>query len=336
VRRLGTARARLTTILHGAREVDERAAPVDAAVAVAQQRHRLVVVAVEVGRDLQPRVELGPAREPQHPAVAVELEPAVDPGPDVERRGQAHDEPRLELHDGDREIRSVGAEGCAVERDALRLERRRVRRHAPRRAEDRGQQRERVDADVDHRPDRVERRRRRVPRLDPAPVRLGIRDANVPDRLLAQELPRRLLRVSEQRRRRRAQAKAARRGEVDELARLVVAQRERLLAVDVLAGLERRGGDLRVSGGRRQVDDRVDALVREQCVQRRARNPAELRRELIRAPRDSVGRRHQLELLELGDPCGVPLRDVPAADDAEPQTHCRSCASIAAQSSLGS
>ena len=53
-----------------------------------------------------------------------------------------------------------------------------------------------------------------MPALDAAPVRLGVGGADAPDRPVADELPRRLLRLAEQRRRRAAQTDAAPRGQL--------------------------------------------------------------------------------------------------------------------------
>ena len=151
-------------------------------------------------------------------------------------------------------------------------------RTRPRRPEHRGDEGQRVDADVDQDADVEERRRGRVPRLDAAPVDLGVDgpdgpEAAAPDRAAVAVCcasPRNV--DGEQ-----PEPKAARRREVDELARLARAERQRLLAVDVLAGLEGALRDLVVSVMDGQVDDDVDLVVGEQVVERGV-GPAAVRR----------------------------------------------------------
>ena len=66
------------------------------------------------------------------------------------------------------------------------------------------------------------------------------------------------------------------RRELDQLPRLVVAQRQRLLAVHVLAGRERLPTDVRVRLRRSQVDDQLDGVICEQLVEVRIGAAAEL------------------------------------------------------------
>src|SRR5581483_6770163 len=98
--------------------------------------------------------------------------------------------------------------------------------------------------------------------------------------------------------------------ELDELVRLRIRQRQRLLAVDVLARLERGTGDLGVRERNREVDDGVDALVAEELVEARVRAAAVACGEGLRACRVEVGRAGELERLALRkDRVGVALGD---------------------------
>ncbi len=53
-------------------------------------------------------------------------------------------------------------------------------------------------------------------------------------------------------------------GEVDQALRRLARQADRLLGPHVLAGAQRRGRDLDVRGGQREVDDDLDVVVGEQ------------------------------------------------------------------------
>src|SRR5262249_59590306 len=94
-------------------------------------------------------------------------------------------------------------------------------------------------------------------------------------------------------RRRAAESYTALFGELRERTCLLVLERDRLLRVDVLAGLEAGGGYLCVRPRGRQVDDRVDFRVGEELVERRAVGGAELLRQRFRALRHDV--RHRRE-----------------------------------------
>ena len=153
---------------------------------------------------------------------------------------------------------AAGVNGVPSSRVRVGLERHRGRVREPNRPEHRRHDRERVDADVDHRPDRVEGARIRCRALDPIPVRLGVDDAHLSDRALANELPHRLLRLAEQRCRRTAQPTPCSRASSVKPERVFVSEREWLLAVDVLARHDRCGGDVGMRLRDGQVDDRVD------------------------------------------------------------------------------
>ena len=97
-----------------------------------------------------------------------------------------------------------------------------------------------------------------MPRLDPAPVDLGVDRPHGPEAAAPDPGPRRLLRLAEEGRGRAAETEAACRGELDELVRLARTEGQRLLAVDVAAGLEGTLRDLVVGVVNGQVDDDVD------------------------------------------------------------------------------
>ena len=193
------------------------------------------------------------------------------------------------------------------------------RRHAPRGAEHGGQDRQRVDADVGQRPDPVERLRTRVPALDAAPVDLGVGDADRSDRARRDEPPRLLLRIAHERDRGAREANATGVGELDERACLPVGRRERLLAVHVLARLERRGRHLRVDAVRREVDDRIDGAVGEHVGERRILDSPEPLHELGAQRAVDVGRTGDLDRGIRPDRLAVRAGDVPAADHCDAQ-----------------
>ena len=259
----------------------------------------------------------------------MELEPPLLARLDVERGSQPRDDAAGELDERDDEVGCLDPERRTVEAHAIGLQQGPVGEHPARGAEHRRQHGERIDAHVDERTDRVERLRPRVPRLDPAPVRLRICDANGAQRAVAHQLPHGLLRLAEQRRRRATEGAAAGSGELDELLGLLVAERERLLGVDMLSALERRGGHLRVHVRRCEIDHGVDRVVGQELLEGRIAPAAELR--------DDVRRSRKLESVVCDDPFGVSGRDVPAAHDRGfHASHARSVSRISRQSSLGS
>ena len=116
-----------------------------------------------------------------------------------------------------------------------------------------------------------------------------------------------------------------------------MAQRQRLLAVHVLAGRERLPTDVRVRLRRSQIDDQLDGVICEQLVEVRVDAAAELGDKALGRPRVDVGRSDELEPVDGTDPVGVARRDVAAADDPDPHpSHPSSCSRIARHSSLGS
>ena len=157
------------------------------------------------------------SRSNSEPVVTVELDPALLAVlGDVEARRQPHERPVLELDQRDAEVGRAHREGLARRGHAIGVDDLPVRRDAARRAEDGGEVGERVDADVRHRPDRVERRRPRVPGLDPAPVDLGVDDAHRPDRAGVEQAPRGLLGIAQEGDRRAGEPQPERVGELDE------------------------------------------------------------------------------------------------------------------------
>ena len=181
-------------------ELVERPAPVDAA---ERFRHGHRLVGAAEGRELDRGVEVLPARDEQRPVVAVELDSALLAVlGDVEARRQPHERPVRELDQRDPEVGCAHRERLARRGDAIGVHDLPVSRDSPGRAEDGGEVGEGVDADVRHRPDRVERRRPRMPGLDPAPVDLGVDDAHVPDRAGVEQAPGGLLGIAQERDRR--------------------------------------------------------------------------------------------------------------------------------------
>ncbi len=289
------------------------------------------------GRPLEPGVEIGPRRHPQRRLVAVELQTALAPGPNPERRRQARENAPLVLEFGDVEVGRRQRESLPVLAHALLEERRAVRRDATHRPEHRREDRQRVDADVHHWPRLVQRLRRGMPGLDPAPVRLGVDRAHSAEAALPDELPGGLLRLAEQRRGRTAQADAVLRCGLCQLARLVRAQGDRLLRVDVLAGLEARLRHRRVRHRRGEIGDDVDPVVREHRFERLVFAPAVCGDELGGAPRQDVrGAGERQPRLFRDAPC-VARGDVSGTDEGDVHaSHPSSCARIARTSSVGS
>ena len=232
--------------------------------------HRDVLVRLAEPCDLDRGVELLPVGEVDGTSVAVKLDAALlRAAGDVEVRSETHDRAALELDDGDTEVGCLGRERLAGHRHPVGKDHGPEGGDAAGRAEHGGEDRERVHADVRERPDAVEGLRARVPALDPVPVHLCVRDANAADRARLHETPHRLLGFAHERDGRTRQPEAAFGRELDERTSDGVASRERLLAMDVLAGAQRGGRHLRVDGGNRQVDDRVDVRISEHVVERR-------------------------------------------------------------------
>ena len=214
--------------------------------------HRDVLVRLAEARELDRGVELLPVGEVDRAGVAVKLDAALlRLARDVEVRGETHDRAALELDDRDAEVRRLGRERLAGHRRAVGKDDGPEGGDAAGGPEHRGKDRERIDADVRERPDAVEGLRTRVPALDPVPVHLCVRDANPADRARLDESPHRLLGFAHEGDGRARQPEAAVGRELDERAGDRVASRERLLAVDVLAGAQRGGRHLRVNGWER-------------------------------------------------------------------------------------
>ena len=238
---------------------------------------------------------------------------------DVEARRQPDDRPVLQLDHRHAEVRCPDRERLAGCRHAIRHQHGPEGGHAARGAEHRGEDRQRIDADIGERPDPVERLRPRMPALDPAPVDLGVGDADGADCAGSDEAPRLLLRIAHEGDRRAREPHAAGVGELDEGAGLPVARGERLLAVHVLAGLQRRGRHLRVDAVGREVHDGVDGAVCEHVGERRVLDSPESLHELGAQRAIDVGRAGDLDRGVGPDRLAVRAGDVAAADhcDAE-------------------
>ena len=147
--------------------------------------------------------------------------------------------------------------------------------------------------------------------------------SGVADRALGDQLARRLVRRAEEVSGRAADAQAAAIGLGEELAALRDRRRDRLLGVDVLAGLERGAHHGGVRGGRREVRAR-----RRSTDPRSARRPSTPRRPCTSANASArlcveVGAGDDVERVERGRALDVRLRDDPAADDADASRSCR-------------
>ena len=105
-------------------------------------------------------------------------------------------------------------------------------------------------------------------------------------------------------------------GQSEELEALRHVDRERLLGVDVLAGLERRAGHGAVRSGRRQVEHDVDRGIGQQLLDRGHGQAVRLA-ELDGLLAHEVGARDELERVERGRMLGVVPADHAAADDAD-------------------
>ena len=248
------------------RELAECPAPVDAVEGV---RHRDGLVGAAEGRELDRGIEVLPARHEQRAVVAVELDPLLLALlADVEARRQPHERSVRELDQRDAEVGGADRERLARDREAIGVDDLAVCRHAAGRAEHGRQDRERVDADVGHRPDRVERRGPWVPRLDAAPVDLGVDDADrsrsrrsaIRFHAVSCASPMNVIGEHESR-------SPLACGELDEAARLGVAPCHRLLAVDVLSGFEGGRRDLGVDSMGGEVDDGIDRWIRDQRLE---------------------------------------------------------------------
>ena len=93
--------------------------------------------------------------------------------------------------------------------------------------------------------------------------------------------------------------------------------RQRLLAVDVLAGLEGLAADRGVRGGDRQVDDDLDLRFSQQFLDGISLGKVVLRGLRPRAGKVQVRAGGDLEVVELVDVPAIDAADVAAADDAD-------------------
>jgi hypothetical protein len=89
----------------------------------------------------------------------------------------------------------------------------------------------------------------------------------------------------------------------------------------VLARGEDREIHLRVHGREREVDDDLDAVVREQLLRGAGGGDAELLRPRLRALEVDVRDEPHLEVGERREVAQVLGRDHPGADDADPHRH---------------
>ncbi len=237
--------------------------------------------------------------------------------PDVEARRQPEDRTALELDRGHDEVRAADPERRPVQGDPVGTELPAPGADGSRRTDHGRRERQRIDRDVDHGPDVVERRRRRMPGLDPAPADVGIDRADGAEPIVADPRGGGLLRLPEDRRRRAAQAQPSRHGKVDELARLARAERQWLLAVDVTTRLQRTTGHLVVRVMDGQVDDDVDGRVAQQVLDGGVGTAAMLLGERVQPGRIEIRGRHQVDLRMGEDVARVAAGDVAGAHDAD-------------------
>ena len=204
----------------------------------------------------------------------MELETARQPGrpADVEARREPDDRAAIELDRRHDEVRAADPERDAIDRHAIGLEIPSPGPDRPCPPKHRRDQGQGIDADVDQHADVEERLGRGVPRLDAAPIHLGVHGPDRPEATAPDPCRGRLLCLAEERRRRAAKAESPTGGQLHELVRLARPKRERLLAVDVAAGQERPLRDLVVGVVDRQVQHDVDRR-RPPVVRRPRRAP---------------------------------------------------------------
>ena len=113
-----------------------------------------------------------------------------------------------------------------------------------------------------------------------------------------------------------ADAQALGRGQVHDLARLGHVDAERLLGVDMLAGVEDRQADVGMGQRHGQVDHDLDVVALQQLVDPH-RGHAERGRPLLGGGAAHVGDRAQLQIGEALRGLQIGRADDAAADDAE-------------------
>ena len=201
-------------------------------------------------------------------------------------------------------------------------------RHAGNGPDERDERGQVVRAHVQERPGAVleELLGTRMPRVRSAHQHRGAHRHRLPDRPLVDQRARRLIGPAEKDVRRAAERESAARRLRDQLRRLGRRRRQGLLAVDVLARLERAAGHRDVRPGRRQVQHRVERRICDQLVDRERLQPV-IRRERARERRLEVGAGDELERIEGGGVLRVVLGDDSAADDPDLHTISRTAAS---------
>ncbi len=194
------------------------------------------------------------------------------------------------------------------------------------RSEHRDQRRHVVRAHVEERPPAglVVELGRRMPRLVPRrrPVRGGAHGRA--DRAGIEKVPRRLHAGAEHGVRCRTDTEAGGIRRSQQFGGLGDVQAERLLGEHVLSGGDRAQPDLDVSRGDRQVQHRVDAIVRKKVVDAE-RLDVLPDRDGVRALRVDIRDRHELEVRQLRDLSEVLLGDLADADDADPHRSGHGC-----------
>ena len=158
-----------------------------------------------------------------------------------------------------------------------------------------------------------------MPRLDPPPVDVRVDGPDRPERpsriqpaAVCWASPRNV--EGEQR-----ETDAATRGDVHQLTGLVGAQRQRFLAVDVAARLERPLRHLVVGVVDREVHDDVDRVIGQELVERAVDATAVGLAERGRPVGVEVRHRDEPDLRMSREAAGVSARDVAGADDADPE-----------------
>ena len=314
---LGTRRVR-PILADRSVELAKREAPVDAMLGRPVVRDRLGRAAVGCKADVG--VEVLPCREQHRAAVAVELHSVLLVLVlDVEVRSEPRDRPGLELDDRDDAVGGADLERRGVERHSVGQQAPAPSCDAPRRPEERDQDRQWVDADIEQRPDRVEGLRTRVPGLDPPVIHVCVHEPDLARTPFLDCSVRGLLRLAHERDRRAAEPEPGAVGEVDERLRSGGVEGDWLLRVHMLPGLERPPRHLGVELERRQVDDAVHPTVREQVVERRQHLPAPFPGQRSRAPGVGVGHRHDRHVRIRLERPSVALRHVAAPNDPEPE-----------------
>ena len=188
------------------------------------------------------------------------------------------------------------------------------------RAEQRDEGGDVVDADVEERARAglEEEERVRVPVLHAVAEHGGAEGDRLADEALVQQLAHRLEAAAEEGVGRGADVEALLLRDLEHRLRVVEVDRERLLVVDGLAGLQRHHADLGVGGGDGEVHDELDVRVGHQLLDGEGLD-AELVGAGLGAVGEHVGDADDGGVVEGGaEVLAVDLGDDAGADDADP------------------